>query len=1195
MTRTKLDTPAFADQSVDSRNIADGTIQAQDITGLVTGTQLAGSIANAKLANDSVSFGGITVALGASDATPAFDLADATNYPTSSLSGTITNAQLAGSIANAKLANSAITVAVGSDNTAISLGGTMTFAGTTNEVEVSESSGTVTIGLPNNVTIAGNLTVNGTTTTVNSTTLSVADPLIILANGNNTSDSVDIGFYGLYDTSGSQDLYAGLFRDANDAGKFKLFKDLQEAPTTTVNTSGTGYAVATLVTNIEGDVTGDLTGNADTATNATNATHVAVADNESTDENNLITFIEDASATGNVGLESDGDFHYNPSTGTVTATIFKGNIDAVDGDFDGTLEADAITVGGVALNTVIAGVTVTNATNAVTATNANHVAVADNESTDENNLITFIEDASATGNVGLESDGDFHYNPSTGTVTATIFKGNIDAVDGDFDGTLEADAITIGGTALNTVIAGVTVANATNAVTATNANHVAVADNESTDENNLIPFIEDASATGNVGLESDGDFHYNPSSGTVTATIFKGNIDAVDGDFDGTLEADAITIGGTALDTHIAGVTVTNATNAVNATHINVADNESTDENNLITFIEDASATGNVGLESDGDFHYNPSTGTVTATIFKGNIDAVDGDFDGTLEADAITVGGTALNTVIAGVTVTNATNAAHVSVADNESTDENNLIPFIEDASATGNVGLESDGDFHYNPSSGTVTATIFKGNIDAVDGDFDGTLEADAITIGGTALDTHIAGVTVTNSTNAVNATHVSVADNESTDENNLITFIEDASATGNVGLESDGDFHYNPSTGTVTATIFKGNIDAVDGDFDGTLEADAITVGGTALNTVIAGVTVTNATNAAHVAVADNEGTDENNLITFIEDASATGNVGLESDGDFHYNPSTGTVTATIFKGNIDAVDGDFDGTLEADAITIGGTALNTVIAGVTVANATNAVTATNANHVAVADNESTDENNLIPFIEDASATGNVGLESDGDFHYNPSSGTITATIFKGNIDAVDGDFDGTLEADAITVGGTALNTVIAGVTVTNATNAAHVSVADNESTDENNLIPFIEDASATGNVGLESDGDFHYNPSTGTVSATHFRTTTTNLTNQTGSISINAALGNYFTVATTGNITVDIQNAVVGQKILIRFAWGGDHTLGFANTTVIWPGGTAPGTTASGVDMIGFLCTTASSAFDGFIVGEDIKAP
>ena len=88
----------------------------------ITNAMLAGSIANAKLSNSSVSFGGISVALGASDATPAFDLSDATNYPTSSLSGTITNAQLAGSIANAKLANSAVTIAGQSLSLGASLG-----------------------------------------------------------------------------------------------------------------------------------------------------------------------------------------------------------------------------------------------------------------------------------------------------------------------------------------------------------------------------------------------------------------------------------------------------------------------------------------------------------------------------------------------------------------------------------------------------------------------------------------------------------------------------------------------------------------------------------------------------------------------------------------------------------------------------------------------------------------------------------------------------------------------------------------------------------------------------------------------------------------------------------------------------------------------------------------------------------------
>ena len=116
---------------------------------------------------------------------------------------------------------------------------------------------------------AGTLVVTGSTTTINTATVTVEDPLMILASGNNAADAVDIGFYGLYDTSGSQDLYSGLFRDASDSGKWKLFKDNQSAPTTTV-AEGTGYAVATLVANIEGNITGSsgsTTGNAATVTN----------------------------------------------------------------------------------------------------------------------------------------------------------------------------------------------------------------------------------------------------------------------------------------------------------------------------------------------------------------------------------------------------------------------------------------------------------------------------------------------------------------------------------------------------------------------------------------------------------------------------------------------------------------------------------------------------------------------------------------------------------------------------------------------------------------------------------------------------------------------------------------------------------------------------------------------------------------
>ena len=176
----------------------------------------------------------------------------------------------------------------------------------------------------------------------------------------------------------------------------------------------------------------------------------------------------------------------------------------------------------------------------------------------------------------------------------------------------------------------------------------------------------------------------------------------------------------------------------------------------------------------------------------------------------------------------------------------------------------------------------------------DVDGTLEADAITVDGTALNTVIAGVTVTNATNATNATHVSVADNENTNEDNLIPFIEDTSATGNVGLESDGDFHYNPSTGRLTATQLSGTLQTA-------AQANITSLG--TLTTLTVDNVIINGSTIGH--------TGDTDLMTV---ASGVLTVAGEVDA-----------TSLDISG-----DADIDGTLEADAITVNGTALNTVIA-------------------------------------------------------------------------------------------------------------------------------------------------------------------------------------------------------------------------------------------------------------------------
>ena len=323
------------------------------------------------------------------------------------------------------------------------------------------------------------------------------------------------------------------------------------------------------------------------------------------------------------------------------------------------------------------------------------------------------------------------------------------------------------------------------------------------------------------------------------------------------------------------------------------------------------------------------------------------------------------------------------------------------------------------------------------------------DGAVIGGASA-AAITGTAITGTSFVIGSANISEAELETIDSVTAGT----VAASKAVVVDSNKDIG---SFRNVTATTFVGNIDAVDGDFDGTLETDALSINGTTVTSTAAELNLLDGITAGTVSASLAVIADSNKDITGFRNV---------------------TLTGELDAGSLDIEgDADINGTLEADAITIGGVTLaetisdtvgamvssntetnitvsyddsdNTLDFVVSTLNQDTTGTATNATHVSVADNESTNEENLIPFIEDASATGNVGLESDGDFAYNPSTGTVSATIFKGNIDAVDGDFDGTLEADAITIGGTAIGSIysaIAGsssIVTTGALNAGSIT--------------------------------------------------------------------------------------------------------------------------------------------------------
>ena len=70
-----------------------------------------------------------------------------------------------------------------------------------------------------------------------------------------------------------------------------------------------------------GDLVGDVTGNADTATEATTVTTVSA---NNTNDNYYLTFVDGPS--GALGIETDGDLRYNPSTNTLSVENIVGNI-----------------------------------------------------------------------------------------------------------------------------------------------------------------------------------------------------------------------------------------------------------------------------------------------------------------------------------------------------------------------------------------------------------------------------------------------------------------------------------------------------------------------------------------------------------------------------------------------------------------------------------------------------------------------------------------------------------------------------------------------------------------------------------------------------------------------------------------------------------------------------------------------------
>jgi len=189
---------------------------------------------------------------------------------TTNLAGTTlavsSNATFSGANVLISSTNTAVTGSVTFSGTALNSSANATFSGanvliTSTNTNIASNvtvTGTAhtytgTVLFNSDVTMAGNLTINGTATTINVATVTVTDSLIKLASNNGTSNTIDIGLYGVYGNS-TVTSYSGIFRDTSNGGIYTLFQGLSLEPATTVDTSNTSFTRASMLANFVTEV-----------------------------------------------------------------------------------------------------------------------------------------------------------------------------------------------------------------------------------------------------------------------------------------------------------------------------------------------------------------------------------------------------------------------------------------------------------------------------------------------------------------------------------------------------------------------------------------------------------------------------------------------------------------------------------------------------------------------------------------------------------------------------------------------------------------------------------------------------------------------------------------------------------------------------------------------------------------------------
>jgi hypothetical protein len=341
---------------VTSANVR-GEISATSASGVTydsaTGVIALASIPNSSLTNNSITINGATIALGASDTLDTDDIAEGTTnkYWTQARFDTALAASDTGDLAegtnlyytqarfdSALAAKDTDDVAEGSNlyftttraRNSVSGGTGVTYTAGTGVIEIGQPVATTDNVTFNDVTVSGDLTVQGTLTAIQSTTVEINDINLTLAKG--AANAAAANGAGLtIDGAGATLTYASgtdtwnLNKSVNVTGGLTVTTSLT-APTFTGDL--TGNVTGNVTGNLTGNVTGNLTGN---VTSTGTSTFTTVDINGGNIDGTVVGGATPAAVTGTTITATTG------FTGNVTGNVTGNLTGNVTGNLTGNV------------------------------------------------------------------------------------------------------------------------------------------------------------------------------------------------------------------------------------------------------------------------------------------------------------------------------------------------------------------------------------------------------------------------------------------------------------------------------------------------------------------------------------------------------------------------------------------------------------------------------------------------------------------------------------------------------------------------------------------------------------------------------------------------------------------------------------------------------------------------------------------